>query len=123
MEKKREQIFLGRDFSQHQDYSENIASGIDREIKRIVTVNYDRARKILQASKRELTEIAKELLIREVLDADQVTRIARGESLKPHVPSSDSSPASSTDKADQKEDQLPSVVRPVPSLDKAIPQG
>ena len=120
--KKEEQIFLGRDLSQHQDYSENTALCIDQEMKRIVTVNYDRARDLLIANKRELTEIAKELLIREVLDADQVTRIARGESLEPPVPSSDSSQPSSTDKADQKEDQLPPVVQPVPSLDKAIPQ-
>ena len=120
--KKEEQVFLGRDFSQHQDYSENTARSIDQEMKRIVTVNYDRARDLLIANKRELAEIAKELLIREVLDADQVTRLARGELLKPPVPSSDSSQPSSTDKADQKEDQLPPVVQPVPSLDKAIPQ-
>ncbi|MFP5379611.1 MAG: ATP-dependent zinc metalloprotease FtsH, partial [Vicinamibacteria bacterium] len=40
--KKEEQIFLGREIAQHQDYSEDTALKIDGEVKRIVTDNYDR---------------------------------------------------------------------------------
>ena len=42
--KKEEQIFLGREIAQHQDYSEDTAIRIDQELKRFVTNNYDRAR-------------------------------------------------------------------------------
>ena len=42
--KKEEQIFLGREIAQHQDYSEDTAIRIDQELKRFITNNYDRAR-------------------------------------------------------------------------------
>ena len=42
--KKEEQIFLGREIAQHQDYSEDTALKIDHEVKRFVTDNYERAR-------------------------------------------------------------------------------
>ena len=45
--KKEEQIFLGREIAQHQDYSEDTALRIDQEVKRFVTDNYERARKVL----------------------------------------------------------------------------
>ena len=69
---------MGRDFSQHADYSPGTALRIDQEMTAIVTRNYARAREVLATHKRALTRIAKELLIREVLDADQVKQIAKG---------------------------------------------
>ena len=120
--KKEEQIFLGRDFSQQSDYSEDTAIRIDQEIKGIITRNYDRARETLEKSKNELNHIAEELLIREVLDANQVRRIARGEPLlEPVVPSNASQPPPSGESTRHEEEQ-PQVVPPVPSLDKAVPQ-
>ncbi|HCQ98610.1 MAG TPA: cell division protein FtsH, partial [Acidobacteria bacterium] len=80
--KESEEIFLGRDLAQHKDHSEETASRIDQEIKRIVTENYDRARAILEEKKSELLRIAEELLIREVLSGDEVRRIASGEVLE-----------------------------------------
>ena len=47
--KKEEQIFLGREIAQHQDYSEDTAINIDKEIKRIVTDNYIKARALIEA--------------------------------------------------------------------------
>ena len=41
--KKEEQIFLGREISQHRDYSEDTAIRIDQEVKRIVEEGYSRA--------------------------------------------------------------------------------
>ena len=84
--KKEEQIFLGRDFSQHRDYSEDSAIRIDQEIRRIVTSNYDRAHETLQAHKHELMQIAEQLLVHEVLDAEQVRRIARGQPIEEPTP-------------------------------------
>ena len=120
--RKEEQIFLGRDISQHQDYSQDSAIRIDQEITRIVTSNYDRAREALNTHKSELTQIAEALLIREVLDADQVKQIARG--LRLEDPTAVADPGSPTDgEVDRPEDQPHPIVPPaVPSLDKAVPQ-
>ena len=79
--KKEEQIFLGREIAQHQDYSEDTAIRIDQELKRIVTTNYEKAKALLIQHKTALLQIADALLAREVLDADQVRRIAAGEPL------------------------------------------
>jgi cell division protease FtsH len=79
--RKDEEVFLGRDFQQHQDYSEETANRIDHEIRRIVTENYGRARTILEDKKTELLQIAEELLTREVLSGDQVKQIVSGQPL------------------------------------------
>ena len=123
--KKEEQVFLGRDFAQSQDYSEGTAISIDQEIKRIVTDNYDRAHDVLSAHKDELVRIAEELLIREVLDANQVMRIAKGLPIEDPLPAPapGSAPPSGTvsTSADEAE-PTPPIVPPVPSFDKAVPQ-
>ena len=119
--KKEEQVFLGRDFAQSQDYSEGTAGRIDQEIKRIVTQNYDRARHQLDSHKDELVQIAEELLIREVLDGEQVRRIARG--LPIDEPASEPTrPSGGPVPSEDAEEQAKPVVPPVPSLDKAVPQ-
>ena len=76
--KKEEQIFLGREIAQHQDYSEDTAHRIDQEVKRFVTDNYSRANVILMEHKQKLLDMADALLARETLDAEQVTRLAAG---------------------------------------------
>jgi cell division protease FtsH len=76
--KKEEQIFLGREIAQHQDYSEDTAHRIDQEVKRFVTDNYARANAILMEHKQALLDMADALLARETLDAEQVTRLAAG---------------------------------------------
>jgi cell division protease FtsH len=84
--KKEEQIFLGREIAQHQDYSEDTAIRIDHEIKRFVTSNYERAKETIEKHRPALEKIAEELLVREVLDAEQVRRIVAGEPLEAHKP-------------------------------------
>ncbi len=118
--KKEEQVFLGRDFAQSQDYSEGTAVRIDDEIKRIVTENYERAKHELETHKDELVRIAEELLIREVLDGDQVKRIAKG--LPIDEPAPEPTQRSAGPVAPDPEEQTKPVVPPVPSLDKAVPQ-
>jgi len=94
--KKEEQIFLGREISQHQDYSEDTALRIDQEVKRFVTDNYNRALAILTDHKAPLLAMADALLQRETLDAEQVIKLSNGQTLDepaPITPPSDSSPA------------------------------
>jgi cell division protease FtsH len=85
--KKEEQIFLGKEFNRHQDYSEATALQIDGEIKRIVTVQYERARTLLTENRHALQRVAEALLEHEVLDGPQLRQLIAGEPLQPrHVP-------------------------------------
>ena len=77
---KDEQIFLGREFAQHRDYSEETARLIDSEIRSIVTGSYEKAKNILQQNLAALHQLASALLEKEVLDGNQIDSILRGES-------------------------------------------
>ncbi|HEX9879382.1 MAG TPA: cell division protein FtsH, partial [Candidatus Binatia bacterium] len=75
--KKEEQIFLGRDFTQQQDYSENTAVAIDAEIRRIIQENYQRAKDILTNNIELLHKLAQRLLEKEVLDGSEIDALVR----------------------------------------------
>jgi cell division protease FtsH len=79
--KKEEQIFLGKEFNRHQDYSEATALKIDAEIKRIVSEQYERATRILTEHRDALVRVADALLEHEVLDALQLKQLIAGEPL------------------------------------------
>jgi cell division protease FtsH len=78
---KEEQIFLGREISQHRDYSEETALRIDQEIRRFVNDGYTKARTLVTEKGDALTRIAEALLEREVLDAREVQMLIAGEPL------------------------------------------
>ena len=75
--KKEEQIFLGRDFTQLQDYSDNTAIEIDAEVRRILTEAYQRAKSLLSENIDLLHVMAEQLLEKEVLDGAQLDEIMR----------------------------------------------
>ncbi len=77
--KKEEQIFLGREFAQHRDYSEDTARLIDNEIRAIVTQSYEKAKEIIQGNMDTLHRLASALLEKEVLDGNQIERIIKDE--------------------------------------------
>jgi cell division protease FtsH len=77
--KKEEQIFLGREFAQHRDYSEETAQIIDSEIRKIVTDSYNRAKEIIEKNLSILHKLANTLLEKEVLDSNQIDAIIKGE--------------------------------------------
>ena len=70
--KKEEQIFLGREFATHKDYSEETAKKIDAEVSRIVMSGYENAKKILSDHMDLLNRIALELLEKEVLNGAEL---------------------------------------------------
>jgi len=76
--KKEEQIFLGREISQHRDFSEETAIKIDQEVSRIISEQYERAKKILSDNKIAMEALTQALLERETLDSVQIRRIAAG---------------------------------------------
>jgi cell division protease FtsH len=120
--KKEEQIFLGREIAQHQDYSEDTALKIDHEVKRFVTDNYERSHKLLADSQDTLVKIADELLAREVLDADQVKRLAAGLPLDDPKPVTSRPAASSTGEEDEARPRQKERAPIVPALNKPLPQ-
>jgi cell division protease FtsH len=87
--KKQEEIFLGREISQHRDYSEQTAQLIDAEVKRIVVDAEDKARRLLKENLDKLKTIASALLEREILDGHELDKLIGGEELpaQPVVPS------------------------------------
>jgi cell division protease FtsH len=119
--KKEEQIFLGREIAQHQDYSEDTAINIDKEIKRIVTDNYVRAKQVIEQNRTALAHIAEALLQREVLDADQVRRIVAGLPLE-ELKVAASTPSSPEDSSKKAQKERPSIVPPIPPLNKPLTQ-
>lgn len=75
---KEEQIFLGREFAQHKDFSEATAKAIDEEVKRIVMESYDRATKLLKDNIKYLHLLTEELLVKETLEGVEVDKVIEG---------------------------------------------
>jgi len=97
---KEEEIFLGREIQKHRDYSERTAIEIDDEIRGIINKSMNRAEKILRDNIDLLHKLSKELLEREILDADEIERIIKGEELPPIPP-----------QPEQKEEEIPEHVK------------
>jgi cell division protease FtsH len=82
--KREEQIFLGREISQHRDYSELTAQRIDEEVRRIVTEAYDKTSQIIRDNVNTLHRMAKALLERETLNSHDIDSIiAEGQGATP----------------------------------------
>lgn len=85
-----EEVFIGRDMVKSKNYSETTSREIDLEIKTIVSDGYALAKKILQDYKKQFIELAETLYEKEVLTADEVNLIVKGESKdesSPDIPS------------------------------------
>jgi cell division protease FtsH len=86
---KDEPVFLGRDFAQQSDYSQETAIRIDREVEEIVQAGYRRARSVLSEHRDVLERLSLLLLDRESLDGKEVYRLIEeitGRDLMPAVP-------------------------------------
>ncbi|MBR2673926.1 MAG: ATP-dependent zinc metalloprotease FtsH [Mogibacterium sp.] len=74
-----DEVFLGRDFSTRQNYSEEIASEVDHEIRRLLEECYAETKKILQENDEAFERVAQALLLVETLDGDQFEKLFKGE--------------------------------------------
>jgi cell division protease FtsH len=72
---KEESMFLGRSFGSKRDVSDEMALEIDLEIKRLVTENYERTKRVLAEQMLTLRALAEALLEKEVLDALEIDQI------------------------------------------------
>ncbi|MEI6091104.1 MAG: ATP-dependent zinc metalloprotease FtsH [bacterium] len=80
---QQEDVFLGRDISQPKDHSEKTQEEIDDEVRTILLTAMKHAENLLTVNKDLLTRGAKVLLEREILDAEELDVIIRGEELPP----------------------------------------
>jgi cell division protease FtsH len=98
--KKEEQIFLGREISQHRDFSEETAQQIDREVRQLVDSAYKSAYAILDQNKDAMDRLAAALLERETLDGFEIRMVIDGKPLppinRPEPPPGGSAPAVQT---------------------------
>jgi len=74
---KEESMFLGRSFGAKRDVSDEMALEIDREIRRLVTENYERTKRVLTEQMVSLKALAEALLEKEVLDTLEIDQIIR----------------------------------------------
>jgi cell division protease FtsH len=121
--KKEEQIFLGREIAQHQDYSEDTAIKIDQEVKIIVTAQYERAHALITEHRLELANIAEALLVHEVLDGEQVRRLVAGGTLEePGQTAAAVAPAPADDEQRARQRARTSMVPPLQPIHNPVPQ-
>jgi cell division protease FtsH len=84
--KKEEQIFLGREIAQHRDYSEDTAIKIDQEVRKLVNAGYSTAKQVISDNRDTLERIARALIEREVLDANEIKMLVENQELPPVQP-------------------------------------
>lgn len=73
------EVFLGRDFGHTRDYSENVASEIDAEVRRFVDGAYEKCTQILQEHMEQLHQVAEYLFQYEKLNGEDFAKIMEGE--------------------------------------------
>ncbi len=78
---REEAIFIGREIAQHQEYSEQTAVLIDREVHRFVIEGQDAAMKLLGEHRDQLVRVAEALLEHESLELGDIRKIIAGETL------------------------------------------
>lgn len=83
--KKDEEIFLGREISQHRDYSEATAQKIDQEVNNLIDVSYKKSHKLISNSLTILNDLATALLEKETLNGHEIDKIMGTKKKKRHT--------------------------------------
>jgi cell division protease FtsH len=69
---RQDQVFLGRDFASHPDYSDNIAFEVDKEIRRLVDEAHDEAFDILRTHRATMDNLVEILLDKETIEKEEL---------------------------------------------------
>ncbi len=80
---KEDHVFLGREIGKPREHSESVQCEIDQEVKAIVSSQYEIARKVISENLEGLHALAKAVVEKETLDAEDIDRILRGEGFSP----------------------------------------
>jgi cell division protease FtsH len=107
------EIFLGRDFTQHREISEDTARMIDAEVHEFVMRNYRKAKAAIEAHKEQLVTIAEALLVRETLDGNDIEILMKGGTLPPPKPGpTPSAPATVEEASTESDSGLNPALKP-----------
>ncbi len=103
------EVFLGRDYSQGRNYSENVAAEIDGEIRELIDTSYENAKQILLSHRDQLDKVAHYLMEHEKIDGEDFYKLMNGEPLDdntaaPVSENSDTAPADCEDTAEATDD-------------------
>jgi cell division protease FtsH len=114
------QVFLGRDFGEERNYSEEVASKIDGQVRQIIESCYERGRTILTENWDKVERMVKSLLEYETVDAEEVRAILEGKPYDKNKPSSGSAvaaepPRPAEEPQREKPSLLPPTIRPEPA--------
>ncbi len=115
------QVFLGRDFGEERNYSEEVASKIDGEVRRIIESSYARGREILNENWSKVERMVAALLEYETVEADEVRAIIEGRPYDrtaggvavPPAPDIERAPAE--EPAREKPARIPPTISPEPA--------
>ncbi len=77
------EVFLGHSVSRHKDVSDDTARAIDQEIKKIINLNYKKAKEMIQNNLEKLHLLAKALMKYETIDFDQIKDVMEGREVRP----------------------------------------
>ncbi len=69
------EVFLGRDYNRQADYSDDVASKIDEEVRALITAAHEEARQILSTHRGSLDRLAEALLERETIDRHELAEL------------------------------------------------
>ena len=99
------EVFLGRDYSQGRNYSENVAAEIDGEIRELIDTSYENAKQILLSHRDQLDKVAHYLMEHEKIDGEDFYKLMNGEPIDdnttaPVSENSDTAPADCEDTAE-----------------------
>ena len=115
--RNEEMVFLGRDFAEHKEYSEQTAVDIDAEVRRIVTANLERAKQVITGNLDKLNVLAEALLEYETLDGAEIDVLFAGGKLDRARAAS--LPVAGKDGGEQKQARPGLFPRPLPDPEKA----
>jgi cell division protease FtsH len=80
------EVFLGRQVTTHQNMSETTLQAVDKEVRRIIDMQYALARRLLEENREKVEAMSKALLEWETIDANQIEDIMQGRPPRPPKP-------------------------------------
>ncbi len=102
-----EQIFLGREIFERREVSERTAEMVDDEVRALIAVAYESARKKIASNRDKLSALAEALLERETLDAKEINIVFEGKELPPLPDSEEAEPEAGTAVAEAMPEEAP----------------
>ena len=102
------EVFLGRDLSRHNTYSQELAREIDEEIMNLIKSSYARAKDIITKNRAAFDKLVERLLEKEVVDAAEIDEIL---GLKPAA-TEDAQPQPTAEEPAKEEPKAPKAVQP-----------